>query len=47
MNPWLLVVVTLCYGGTGAQFLLRGQYAWGVFWSCYAVANAAYLVAMR
>ena len=47
MNPWLLIFVTLCYAGTGAQFFLKGQPAWGVFWTCYAVANGAYLIAMR
>ena len=47
MNPWLLLVVTVCYGGTGIQFFMNGMPAWGVFWTCYAVANLAYLMAMN
>ena len=45
MNGWLLMLVSVCYAGTGVDFFLRGQPAWGIFWMCYAVANAAYLVA--
>lgn len=47
MNLWLLLLVSLCYAGTGVDFFLRGQPAWGVFWTCYAIANCAFLVAQR
>ena len=47
MNPCLLWIVTACYGGTGIQFLLRGEMAWAVFWTCYAIANVAFMCAQR
>ena len=47
MNTWLLLLVSACYAGTGIDFFLRGQPAWGVFWVSYAVANCAFLLAQR
>lgn len=47
MNLYLLIVVSLLYAGTGLDFFLRGQPAWGVFWTCYAVANTAFMVATK
>jgi len=45
VNFYLLILVSLCYAGTGLDFMLRGQIAWGIFWTSYAVANCAFLVA--
>lgn len=47
LNLYLLWIVTACYGGTGVQFALRGQYAWAVFWTCYAIANVAFMLAKQ
>lgn len=47
MNVWMLWLVTLCYAGTGIDFCFRGQYAWGIFWASYAVANTAFMIATR
>lgn len=47
MNIWLLLIVSACYAGTGIDFFLRGQPAWGVFWTSYAIANLAFLIATR
>lgn len=47
MNLYLLWIVTACYGGTGLQFLLKGDVAWFVFWTCYAIANIAFVVATK
>lgn len=45
MNFYLLILVSLCYAGTGIDFMLRGQWAWGIFWTSYSVANCAFLAA--
>lgn len=45
MNIWLLGIVTLCYTGTGIDYCLRGQPAWGIMWIAYAVALVAFLFA--
>lgn len=45
MNFALLIIVSLCYAGTGIQYFWLGQPAWGVFWTCYAVANCAFMAA--
>lgn len=45
---WMLVmlsVVTLCYGATGLYYFAHGSWAWGVFWTSYAAANTAYMLA--
>ena len=47
MNLYLIWVVTACYAGTGVQVLLRGDVAWAVFWTCYAIANVAFMAAQR
>ena len=40
----MLSVVTVCYAATGIYYFAQGSFAWGVFWSSYAVANAAYMI---
>jgi hypothetical protein len=45
LNVYLLVFVSLAYAGTGLSYFWHGQPAWGVFWTCYAVANTAFMVA--
>lgn len=47
MNTYLLVAVSLAYAGTGLDFFLKGQPAWGVFWFGYAVSNCAFIAATR
>lgn len=47
MSTWLIILVSVCYAGTGLDFFLRGQPAWGVFWTAYSVANIAFLLAQR
>lgn len=47
MNTYLLLLVSACYAGTGIDFFLRGQPAWGVFWIGYAVSNCAFIVATK
>lgn len=47
MNIYLLGIVSLCYAGTGLTYFLKGQPAWGLFWTNYAIANCAFMVATR
>ena len=47
MNTYLLWVVTVCYGGTGLQYFWNAQPAWGTFWTCYAIANCAFMAATK
>lgn len=47
MNAYLLAVVSVCYAGTGLHYFFTAQPAWGVFWTCYAVANCAFMMATR
>ena len=47
MNFYLLLLVSACYAGTGIEFFLKGQPAWGVFWTSYAVANCAFIAATK
>ena len=47
MNTYLLVIVSMCYAGTGAHYFWLGMPAWGTFWTCYAVANCAFMVATK
>lgn len=47
MSPYTLGLVSLLYLLTGVDCLLKGQWAWGGFWACYAIANTLYLIATR
>ena len=46
MSPWLIAAVSLLYAGTSLDQFLKGEIAWGILWTCYAVANTALLVTM-
>ena len=41
MSIWLIGIVTVCYGVTGIEQLIKGNVWFGVMWLCYGVANIA------
>jgi hypothetical protein len=43
MNSIFLWVVTLCYAGTAASYLVKGELHWAGFWGAYAFANWCYI----
>ena len=47
MNIWCIAAVSFLYGSAGVSYFLKGDWAWGVFWTSYAVANTAFLIATK
>jgi hypothetical protein len=47
MSPYFIVAVSVLYALTGGSYLLKGEWAWAVFWASYALANTAFLIATK
>ena len=45
MSTWMLLTVSSLYFITGLQEASKGHWWWLLFWSCYAVANIAWIKA--
>lgn len=47
MSIWFITAVSVLYAGAGVSYFLKGEWAWGIFWTSYAVANTAFLIATK
>lgn len=44
---YMLGATALMYAGTGMWYAVKGQWWLALFWTCYAVANAAFILGMK
>lgn len=44
---WVILLAGLLYASVGVSYLIKSQYAWCLVWFAYALANLAYIVALR
>lgn len=47
MSPWFIAAVSVLYACAGGSYFLKGEWAWGIFWTSYAVANTMFLIATK
>lgn len=43
----MLAIVLVCYSGTGIIQLFRNEYANGIMWLSYAVANGCLMIGLK
>lgn len=47
MNPWLLYIVSVIYGGVAVQYILDERYGMALAFFAYALANIGFALDTR